>query len=384
MASSPGMWNRIDHRPLEGFVYAVTPFNFTAIAGNLPTAPALMGNTVVWKPSPTQQLAARSHMQLLEEAGLPPGVINLVTGDGRAVSEVLLADRRWPASTSPGRPRTFQHLWRTVGEQHRHLPATRGWSARPAARTSSSPTPARTSTCCGRRWSAARSSTRGRSARPRPGRTCRARSGRLRDGLIAETEALPMGDVADFGNFIGAVIDAASFDRLAAALDRAHATPSLDGRRRRHRRRHATGTSSGRRSSLGSDPDERGVLHRVLRADPGRARLRRRRVRQGARAGRPRRALRADRVDHRAGPGARSRRREALRFAAGNFYVNDKPTGAVVGQQPFGGGRASGTNDKAGSIAQPAPLDEPPDDQGDVRARDVVGLPAPGVTRHPP
>ena len=150
--SSPGLWNRFDHRPLEGFVYAVTPFNFTAIAGNLPTAPALMGNTVIWKPSPTQTLAAVLTLQLLEEAGLPPGVINLLTGDGRAVSEVLLADPALAGIHFTGSTATFQHLW-----SHRRAntstptPPTRGSSARPAGRTSSSRTPARTSTCCGRR-----------------------------------------------------------------------------------------------------------------------------------------------------------------------------------------------------------------------------------------
>ena len=114
--SSPGVWNRSDHRPLEGFVYAVTPFNFTAIAGNLPTAPALMGNTVVWKPAPTQQFAAHFLMRLLEEAGLPPGVITMVTGDGAAVSDVVLADRDLAGIHFTGSTPVFQHLWRTVGE----------------------------------------------------------------------------------------------------------------------------------------------------------------------------------------------------------------------------------------------------------------------------
>ncbi|MCV7174722.1 aldehyde dehydrogenase family protein, partial [Mycolicibacterium sphagni] len=113
--SSPGVWNRTDYRPLDGFVYAVTPFNFTAIAGNLPTAPALMGNTVVWKPSVTQTLAAYLTLQLLEAAGLPPGVINLLTGDGLAVSEVVLADPRLAGIHFTGSTGTFQHLWREVG-----------------------------------------------------------------------------------------------------------------------------------------------------------------------------------------------------------------------------------------------------------------------------
>ena len=146
------MWNRFDHRPLEGFVVAITPFNFTAIAGNLPTAPALMGNTVVWKPSVTQQLAAHYTMRLLEAAGLPPGVINLVTGDGQAVSEVALADPDFAGLHFTGSTATFHHLWR-----HDRRPTstrtarTRASSARPAARTSSSPTRAPTSTRCTRR-----------------------------------------------------------------------------------------------------------------------------------------------------------------------------------------------------------------------------------------
>ena len=152
IANSPGIWNRTDHRPLEGFVYAITPFNFTAIAGNLPTAPALMGNTVVWKPSPTQQLAAASlTMELLEEAGMPPGVINMLPGDGLDVSEVALAHPDLAGIHFTGSTPTFQHLWRTVGEQHRRLPVLpAASSARPAARTSSSPTPPPTPTCCGR------------------------------------------------------------------------------------------------------------------------------------------------------------------------------------------------------------------------------------------
>ena len=177
-ANSKGVWNRTDHRPLEGFVYAITPFNFTAIAGNLPTAPALMGNVVVWKPSPTQAFAAHFTMRLLEAAGLPPGVINLVHGDGLPVSDVALAHPdlagiHFTGSTAPssgcgGRSR---RTWTSTA-------ATRASSARPAARTSCSPTPRRTSTCSGRRWSGARSSTRGRSAPRPPGRTCRGRCGR--------------------------------------------------------------------------------------------------------------------------------------------------------------------------------------------------------------
>ncbi len=132
--SSPGVWNRSDHRPLEGFVYAVTPFNFTAIAGNLPTAPALMGNTVVWKPAPTQQFAAHFLMRLLEEAGLPPGVVNMVTGDGVAVSDVALADRDLAGIHFTGSTAVFQHLWRTVGE---NISSYRGYPRTSAVRSTS-------------------------------------------------------------------------------------------------------------------------------------------------------------------------------------------------------------------------------------------------------
>ena len=139
--SSPGVWNRVDYRPLEGFVYAITPFNFSAIAGNLPTAPALMGNTVLWKASPTQAAAAYVTMQLLEAAGLPAGVINLVFGDGPLVSDVALNDPRLAGIHFTGSTATFQTLWQQVGNNLAATTATRGWSGRPAARTSSSRTP---------------------------------------------------------------------------------------------------------------------------------------------------------------------------------------------------------------------------------------------------
>ncbi len=146
-ANSPGVWNRLDHRPLEGFVYAITPFNFSAIAANLPTAPALMGNVVVWKPSPTQTHAAVLLMRLLEEAGLPKGVINLVTGDGIEVSKVALEHRDPRASTSPAPPRPSSTCGRRSARTSRSTARTPVWSARPAARTSSSPTRAPTAPC---------------------------------------------------------------------------------------------------------------------------------------------------------------------------------------------------------------------------------------------
>src|SRR5690349_23919281 len=220
--SSPGLWNRFDHRPLEGFVYAVTPFNFTAIAGNLPTAPALMGNTVIWKPSPTQTLSAVLTLELLEEAGLPPGVINLLTVDGREVSEVLLADAGLAGIHFTGSTATFRHLWRTVGEHldtyatYPRLVGETGGKDFVVAHASADVDVLRTALV--------------RGAFEYQGQKCSAASrafvarsvwAKLRDDLVAETEALAMGDVADFRNFLGAVIDRRSYDKLAAAQEMA-------------------------------------------------------------------------------------------------------------------------------------------------------------------
>ena len=228
--SSPGVWNRMEYRPLEGFVLAITPFNFTSIAGNLPTAPALLGNVVVWKPSPTQQLAAHYTMRLLEAAGLPPGVINLVTGDGQAVSDAWRCrTATWLGIHFTGSTATFQHLWRTVGRTSLTTAATRGWSGRPAARTSSSRTRPPTRRCWPRRWSGARTSTRGRSAPPRRAPTCRASLWPgMRDDFLAQVESLTMGDVgADLSLFMGAVIDARAYAKHSRALAAARGRPAV-------------------------------------------------------------------------------------------------------------------------------------------------------------
>ncbi|WP_461012557.1 aldehyde dehydrogenase family protein, partial [Streptomyces capparidis] len=227
--SSPGVWNRADHRPLEGFVLAITPFNFTAIAGNLPTAPALMGNTVVWKPAPTQTFAAVLLMELLEEAGLPPGVINLVTGDGQAVSEVAVPHRDLAGIHFTGSTATFQHLWRTVGagiDRYRSYPRLVGETGGKdfiVAHPSADPGVLRTAMI--------------RGAFEYQGQKCSAASRAyvpagvweaIRDDLVAEVEGLPMGDVADFSNFLGAVIDERAFAKNKAAIDRAHATEGIE------------------------------------------------------------------------------------------------------------------------------------------------------------
>ncbi|MEO7234518.1 MAG: L-glutamate gamma-semialdehyde dehydrogenase, partial [Lapillicoccus sp.] len=226
--NAKGVWNRTDHRPLEGFVYAITPFNFTAIAGNLPTAPALMGNTVVWKPSPTQSLAAQVTMELLEAAGLPPGVINLVTGDGLNVSKVALADPDLAGIHFTGSTATFQHLWSEVGA---HLPRYRSYPRLVGetggkdfvlAHPSADPDVLRTALV--------------RGAFEYQGQKCSAASRayvpaslwkQIRDDLVDITNGLPQGDVTDFSNFMGAVIDDRSFARNAAAIDRAKAAAKV-------------------------------------------------------------------------------------------------------------------------------------------------------------
>jgi 1-pyrroline-5-carboxylate dehydrogenase len=347
--SSSGVWNRVDHRPLEGFVYAITPFNFTAIAGNLPTAPALMGNTVVWKPAPTQQFAAHFTMRLLEAAGLPPGVINLVTGDGIAVSEVALADPALAGIHFTGSTAVFQHLWRTVGDNiasYRGYPRIVGETGGKdfvVAHPSADLDVLRTALIRGAfEFQGQKCSAASRAYVPR------SVWDRMRDDLIGETEALPMGDVTDFSNFMGAVIDRRSFDKLARVLDSAKNDPALSVV--------AGGTvddSEGffvRPTILeGSDPGHEVftteyfgpvlAVHVYDDADYDTVLTQMESVAPYALTGS---VIAQDRA-------AIAHAQRFLRHAAGNFYVNDKPTGAVVGQQPFGGGRASGTNDKAGA-----------------------------------
>jgi 1-pyrroline-5-carboxylate dehydrogenase len=347
--SSPGVWNRTDHRSLEGFVYAITPFNFTAIAGNLPTAPALMGNTVVWKPSPTQQVAASITMDLLIAAGLPPGVINMVTGDGLAVSDVALADPDLAGIHFTGSTPVFQHLWKTVGNNianYKSYPRLVGETggkdfifAHPSAehRTLITAMIRGAFEFQGQKCSAA-----SRAYIPRSIWNV------IKDDFQAEVEGIKQGHASDFSNFMTAVIDEKAFNRVSGAIDRAHADKSIDVV--------AGGTydkSEGwfiRPTVLvGTDPTaefftdeyfgpviaihvyEDNKWRETLAQMEGVAKY----ALTGAIIAQDRYAI--NEMSH------------ALRFAAGNFYINDKPTGAVVGQQPFGGGRASGTNDKAGA-----------------------------------
>ena len=349
VANSPGIWNRLDHRPLEGFVYAITPFNFTAIGGNLPTAPALMGNVVIWKPSPTQQLAAHLTMRLLETAGLPPGVVNLLTGDGIAVSEVALAHPDLAGIHFTGSTATFQHLWRQVGANiagYRAYPRIVGETGGKdfvVAHPSADVDVLRTALVRGS-FEYQGQKCSGVS----PGAAARSVWERLRDNLVGVTESLTMGDVTDLSNFMGAVIDDRAFAKHKAAIDRAHADPAVTV--------HAGGSyddSEGyfvRPTILeSSDPTNEiftteyfgpilGV-HVYDDADYDRMLAQMESVAPYGLTGA---IIAQDRA-------AIAQASEVLRFAAGNFYVNDKPTGAVVGQQPFGGARASGTNDKAGA-----------------------------------
>ncbi|MFG2529949.1 L-glutamate gamma-semialdehyde dehydrogenase [Streptomyces sp. NPDC048516] len=349
-ANSPGVWNRSDHRPLEGFVYAITPFNFTAIAGNLPTAPALMGNTVVWKPSPTQTYAAVLLMQLLEEAGLPKGVINLVTGDGKDVSEVALTHPDLAGIHFTGSTKTFQYLWKTVGnniENYKTYPRLVGETggkdfivAHPSADRAVLKT----------------AMTRG--AFEFQGQKCSAASrayvpaslwnSGLKEEFAAEVDSLSMGDVADLSNFMSAVIDERSFAKNKAAIDRAKADPTVEVV--------AGGTYDDSEGYfvrptvlVSTDPENEifkdeyfGPILGVYVYDDADYDAMLTQMESASAYGLTGCVIAQDRAEA-------ARTCELLRFAAGNFYINDKPTGAVVGQQPFGGGRASGTNDKAGA-----------------------------------
>ncbi|HXV85093.1 MAG TPA: L-glutamate gamma-semialdehyde dehydrogenase [Gemmatimonadales bacterium] len=348
--SGGGAWNRVDYRPLEGFIYAVTPFNFTSIAGNLPTAPALMGNTVVWKPASSTVYSGYFLMKLLEEAGLPPGVINFVPGDAAPLSNVALGHPDLAGIHFTGSTGVFQSMWRTVGEnvaRYRSYPRLVGETG-------------------GKDFIVAHASADRaalvtaiiRGGFEYQGQKCSAVSRiylpesawrEVQDELISLTAGLPMGDPGDFRNFMGSVIDRNAFTKISAYIEDARRSPDAEIiaggecddrvgyfirptliRARRPDYRTMCEEIFGPVVTLYIYPDGEWdrTLELVNTTSPY--------ALTGAVFARDRAALRqADR---------------ALRFAAGNYYINDKPTGAVVGQQPFGGGRASGTNDKAGSM----------------------------------
>lgn len=349
--SSPGVWNYVQYRPLEGFVFAVTPFNFTAIAGNLPAAPALMGNTVVWKPASSLVYTPYLFMQILEEAGLPPGVINFVPGSGGTVGDVCLADPNLAGIHFTGSTRVFQQMWRTVGEniaRYRSYPRIVGETGGKDfvfAHASAEVGPLVTALVRGAfEYQGQKCSAASRAYIPRSLWPA------VEEGLRTEIGKIKLGPPTDFRNFCGAVIDRGAFQSIAGYID------------------YARKNQGGEIIIGGICDDSVGYFIEptvILAAEPQFKTM----------------------VEEIFGPvltvyvydddtfaetldlcnnssiyaltGAIFARDRAavsvalarLESAAGNFYINDKPTGAVVGQQPFGGGRASGTNDKAGSMA---------------------------------
>jgi 1-pyrroline-5-carboxylate dehydrogenase len=349
--SGPGSWNRLEYRPLEGFVLAITPFNFTSIAANLPTAPALLGNVVLWKPSPTQQFSAHFLMRLLEAAGLPPGVINLVTGNGQAISRVAVPHPDLAGIHFTGSTGTFQRLWQLVGENiagyhgYPRLVGETGGKDFVIAHHSAEPEVLATALVRGAfEYQGQKCSAASRAYIPRS--VWR----RMKDPFLATVESLTMGDVAaDLSNFMGAVIDDRTFGKHSAALARARSRPSVQV---------LTGGTTDDSDGYFvtptvlecSDPSDEvftteyfGPILAVHVFDDSAYDA----VVDQAADIAPYALTGSIIATDRAAIAAATNR---LRFSAGNFYINDKPTGAVVGQQPFGGARASGTNDKAGSV----------------------------------
>ena len=349
-ASARGMWNRTDWRPLEGFVFALTPFNFTAIAGNLPTAPAMLGNVAVWKPAESQIYSAALIMEILEEAGLPAGVINLVYVDGPTIGDIVFRHPEFAGIHFTGSTGVFQRIWKTIGENiagyksYPRIVGETGGKDFVVAHSSADPK--------------AVAVALGRGAFEFQGQKCSAASRayipaslwpQVREYLVADLKTMQMGSTEDFRNFINAVIDEKAFDKISAYIQEAKKSDNV--------KVIAGGNFD---KSVGyfieptvlevSDPHyitmceeifgpvltvyvyEDGQFEQILDLTNTTSPY----ALTGAIFSRDRAAIEL------AG--------DKLRHAAGNYYINDKPTGAVVGQQPFGGGRASGTNDKAGSM----------------------------------
>jgi 1-pyrroline-5-carboxylate dehydrogenase len=341
------MWNQLEYRGLEGFVYAVTPFNFTSIAGNLPTAPALMGNTVVWKPASSAMYSAYQLMKLYEAAGMPPGVINFVAGDSAMISKVLLSHQDLAGVHFTGSTPVFNDMWKTIGAnmgRYRSYPRIVGETggkdfivAHPSADV------------------AALAVAIVRGGFEFQGQKCSAASrvyvprsiwNDVRDRMVAMMDEIKMGDIQDFRNFMGAVIDQRAFEKISEYVEHARGKAKIV----------AGGKIEGKKGYFISPT-------LVETADPGYRLLCEEifgpvvtaHVYDDAKWSETLKIV--DTTSPYALTGAvfaQDRRAiveatSALRHAAGNFYINDKPTGAVVGQQPFGGARASGTNDKAGS-----------------------------------
>ncbi len=348
--SAPGMWNRMEYRPLEGFVLAITPFNFTAIAANLAAAPAMLGNTVVWKPSDTQMLSAYMIMRLFKEAGLPDGVINMIPADGPLAGETLLPHPELAGVHFTGSTATFQKIYRSTAEhisRYRSYPRIVGETggkdfvfAHPSAD-----------------WQAVVTALV-RGAFEYQGQKCSAASRayiprslwpNIQQKLVADIKTIAMGDVRDFRNFMNAVIDERSFNKIRSYMDHAKSDPDakiLIG-----------GNAFGEKGwfieptvIVTTNPRSKTMVEEIFGPvltiyvyEDGKLDETLEHCDTSTAYGLTGAIFARDRV-------AVAKLTQKLRNAAGNFYINDKPTGAVVGQQPFGGARGSGTNDKAGSI----------------------------------
>jgi 1-pyrroline-5-carboxylate dehydrogenase len=347
--SDRGMWNRSEYRALEGFVYAITPFNFTSIGGNLPSSPAIMGNTVVWKPARTSLLSNYYMARMFEDAGLPPGVINFITGNSAQITQEVLGNRDFGGIHFTGSTAVFNSFWRDIGQNvgsyktYPRIVGETGGKDFVVAHPSADP--------------AALVTALVRGAFEYQGQKCSAASRayvpaslwkEIRETLVDEVKGIAMGDVRDFSNFVGAVIDKPAFDKIKGYIDRAResadaeviAGGECDGSKGWFVQPTVIVAKAGDYESMCEeifgpvltihvyeDAAWAKTLDLVDATSPY--------ALTGAVFAKDRRAVR-EAMDR-------------LRDAAGNFYVNDKPTGAVVGQQPFGGARASGTNDKAGS-----------------------------------
>ncbi|MFT4969559.1 MAG: 1-pyrroline-5-carboxylate dehydrogenase [Chitinophagales bacterium] len=347
--SNPGMWNRLEYRPLEGFVFAVTPFNFTSICANLCAAPAMMGNTIVWKPSETQAYSAHFVMQLFKEAGLPDGVINMVLTDGPVAGDVCFSHPDFAGIHFTGSTGTFQFMWKTIGNNianYKTYPRIVGETGgKDFIVAHSSSIPAQVSTALSR------------GSFEYQGQKCSAASRayipsniweEVKAGLVKDVKSFKMGKVDDFSNYINAVIDERSFDKIAKYIDAAKTDKNAE-----------ILVGGGHDKSKGyfieptvivtSDPKYTtmceelfGPVMTIFVYEPKDWLKTLKLVDSTSPYALTGAVFSQDRY-------ALDEANTILKHAAGNFYINDKPTGAVVGQQPFGGARASGTNDKAGS-----------------------------------
>ncbi|MEB2781150.1 L-glutamate gamma-semialdehyde dehydrogenase [Algoriphagus sp. C2-6-M1] len=348
--SGNGVWNRLEQRPLEGFVFALTPFNFTAIAGNLPTSAAMMGNTIVWKPAFTQIYSANVLMQVFKEAGVPDGVINLIYVDGPAAGEVIFKHPDFAGIHFTGSTGVFQHIWKTIGaniHQYKSYPRIVGETGGKdfvIAHKSAIPKAVAVGLA--------------RGAFEYQGQKCSAASrayipsniwDEVKESLVADLSDMKMGGTEDFTNFINAVIDEKSFDKIAKYIDNAKANPAVEiiagGNYDKSKGYFIEPTVIVTQDPMYTTMCEEifGPVLSIYVYDSERFEEALELVDQtspyaltGAIFSQDRYAVELATIK--------------LRNAAGNFYINDKPTGAVVGQQPFGGARASGTNDKAGSM----------------------------------